>query len=72
MRAICRNTGRCASIRTGNLIEAGRDQARLTSSYEFAVQQNSELQAEIKRLEELLRLPAFTNYRAGACARGKP
>lgn len=45
------------------LIEAGRDLARLNSSYEFAVQQNSALQAEISRLESLLRLPSFTEYR---------
>ncbi len=45
------------------LIEAGRDLARLNSSYEFAVQQNSELQAEIARLETLLRLPAYNDYR---------
>jgi rod shape-determining protein MreC len=47
----------------GELIEAGRDLARLNSSYEFAVQQNTEMRAEIARLEDLLRLPAFTNYR---------
>lgn len=45
------------------LIEAGRDLARLNSSYELAVQQNAELQAEINRLESLLRLPSFTAYR---------
>jgi rod shape-determining protein MreC len=45
------------------LIEAGRDIARLNATYEFAVQQNSELQAEIARLESLLRLPSYTEYR---------
>jgi rod shape-determining protein MreC len=45
------------------LIEAGRDLARLNSSYELAVQQNTELHAEITRLESLLRLPSFTEYR---------
>lgn len=45
------------------LIEAGRDLARLSSSYELAVQQNTELQAEISRLESLLRLPKFNDYR---------
>ncbi len=45
------------------LIEAGRDLARLNSSYAFAVQQNAELQAEISRLESVLRLPSFTEYR---------
>lgn len=45
------------------LIQAGRDLARLNSSYELAVQQNAELHAEIARLESLLRLPSFTDYR---------
>jgi rod shape-determining protein MreC len=46
-----------------DLIEAGRDLARLNASYELAVQQNSQLQAEVARLEELLRLPSFADYR---------
>jgi rod shape-determining protein MreC len=46
-----------------DLIEAGRDVARLNATYEFAVQQNAELQAEIARLESLLRLPSYTEYR---------
>lgn len=46
-----------------DLIEAGRDLARLNSSYELAVQQNTELRAEIKRLEAILRLPAYDQYR---------
>ena len=45
------------------LIKAGRDVARLNASYEVSVQQNSELQAEIARLESLLRLPSFKEYR---------
>jgi rod shape-determining protein MreC len=45
------------------LIEAGRDQARINASYEVAAQQNSELKAEITRLESLLRLPARDRYR---------
>jgi rod shape-determining protein MreC len=45
------------------LIEAGRDLARLNASYELAMQQNTELQAEIDRLESLLRLPSFSEYR---------
>lgn len=45
------------------LIQAGRDLARLNSSYELAVQQNTELRAEIARLESLMRLPSFTEYR---------
>ena len=46
------------------LLEAGRDQARLFSSYSFSVQQISELQSQVTRLESLLRLPAYTNYRS--------
>lgn len=45
------------------LIAAGVDLARLNASYELGVQRNTELQAEIARLETLLRLPSFTNYR---------
>jgi rod shape-determining protein MreC len=45
------------------LIEAGRDLARLNSSYELAIQQNTDLKAEVSRLESLLRLPSFTEYR---------
>lgn len=45
------------------LIEAGRDLARVNASYEVAVQQTAELQAEISRLESLLRLPSFSEYR---------
>ena len=46
-----------------DLIKAGTDLARINSSYEFAVQQNSALHAEINRLESLLRLPSFPQYR---------
>jgi rod shape-determining protein MreC len=45
------------------LIQAGIDLARINSSYELAVQRNTELQAEIARLESLLRLPSFPEYR---------
>jgi len=45
------------------LIEAGRDTAHIAASYEFAVQQNTEMQAEIARLESLLRLPSYADYR---------
>lgn len=45
------------------LVAAGRDLARLNSSYELAVQTNTELEAEIARLESLLRLPSFSDYR---------
>jgi rod shape-determining protein MreC len=46
------------------LIEAGRDLARLNASYELKVQENAALHAEIAHLESLLRLPSFENYRA--------
>lgn len=46
-----------------DLIKAGRDLARLNASYELGIQQNTELEAEIVRLENLLRLPKFDEYR---------
>lgn len=46
------------------LIEAGVDLARLTASYELSVQQNTSLQAEVARLEQVLRLPSFADYRS--------
>lgn len=45
------------------LIEAGRDLARINASYSLATQQNTELRADITRLENLLRVPAQTDYR---------
>ncbi len=45
------------------LIEAGRDLARVNASFELAVQQNAELRAEVARLESLLRLPSYQDYR---------
>lgn len=45
------------------LIEAGRDLGRLTSSYEAGIQQNESLRNEIKRLESLLRLPPYPEFR---------
>jgi rod shape-determining protein MreC len=45
------------------LIEAGRDLARINASYSLSVQQNTELQAEVGRLESLLKLPSYVNYR---------
>ena len=45
------------------LIEAGRDLARVNASFELAVQQNGELRAEVARLEELLRLPPLRDHR---------
>lgn len=46
------------------LIEAGRDLARLNATYEESVQQNANLEAEIARLEELLKLPPYASYRS--------
>ncbi len=46
------------------LIEAGRDLARLDASYALAVQQNSQLQAEVGRLEALLNMPKAEGYRS--------
>ena len=45
------------------LIEAGKDLTRLAASYSFSVQQISELQAQVTRLEALLHMPAASNYR---------
>ncbi|MSU69445.1 MAG: rod shape-determining protein MreC [Opitutaceae bacterium] len=46
------------------LIAAGRDIARLYSSYDSALQENASLHGEISRLEELLRLPSLTAFRS--------
>lgn len=45
------------------LVRAGHDLSGVLAAYEVAAQENAELRDEIKRLEGLLRLPAFTNYR---------
>jgi rod shape-determining protein MreC len=45
------------------LIEAGQQLSRLNASYELAIQKNAALEGEIHRLEELLRLPVFADYR---------
>lgn len=45
------------------LIQAGTDVARLNSSYEVAVQQNRGLEAEVARLEDLLHMPPYDNFR---------
>jgi rod shape-determining protein MreC len=45
------------------LIEAGRDLARVNASYDLTVQRNAELEAEIGRLEPLLHLPPVPGYR---------
>lgn len=46
------------------LIEAGQQLSRLNASYELAIQKNAALEGEIRRLEELLRMPVFAEYRA--------
>lgn len=48
------------------LIEAGRDLARLNAAYELRIQENAALHEEIERLEALLRLPSFKDYRSEA------
>jgi rod shape-determining protein MreC len=44
------------------LIEAGRDMARLNSTYAFTMQQNGELEAQVERLQELLKMPAMERF----------
>jgi rod shape-determining protein MreC len=46
------------------LIEAGRDLARLNASYALSIQQDAELRSQVERFEHLLRMPPFANYRA--------
>ena len=46
-----------------DLIEAGRDLARVNASYALSVQRNNDLQAEIEGLETHLRLPPQPNFR---------
>lgn len=46
-----------------DLIQAGRDLARVNASYGLSAQQNSELRSEIARLENLLHLPPRPEYR---------
>jgi len=48
------------------LIEAGRDLARVNASYDMTVQRNAELEAEVARLEPLLHLPPVPGYRLEA------
>jgi rod shape-determining protein MreC len=45
------------------LIEAGRDMARLNASYSLSVQQNGELQDEVERLQALLKMPPSERFR---------
>lgn len=46
------------------IIEAGRDLARLNAAYELRLQENEQLRAEILRLENLLKLPPFPAHRS--------
>ncbi len=45
------------------LLKAGKDLSGLIAQYEFSVQQNKELEAEILRLENLLKLPSMPDFR---------
>jgi rod shape-determining protein MreC len=46
-----------------DLIEAGKQLSHLNASYEIAIQKNAALEGEIRRLEDLLGLPVFQDYR---------
>lgn len=46
------------------VISAARDLARLNASYELRLQEDGRLRAEVVRLEELLRLPSFGEFRS--------
>lgn len=46
------------------LIEAGVDLAHLNAKYETSIQRSAALEGEISRLEELLKLPSYTEYRS--------
>ena len=46
------------------LIEAGRDLARLNAAYEVRLQQDSALRNELERLERVLKLPTPSGFRA--------
>jgi rod shape-determining protein MreC len=45
------------------LIEAGRDLARVNASYDVTVQRNVQLEGELARLEPMLHLPPVPGYR---------
>ena len=45
------------------MIEAGRDLARLNAAYEIRLQENGQLQNEVLRLENLLKLPPLPEFR---------
>lgn len=46
------------------LIEAGRELSRLNSAHELRLAEDSRLRSEIVRLEEMLRLPSFGDFRS--------
>jgi len=46
------------------LIEAGIDLAHLNAKYETSIQTRAALEGEVSRLEELLKLPSYTEYRS--------
>ena len=46
------------------IIEAGRDLARLNAAYELRLQENEQLRAELLRMENLLKLPPMPAYRS--------
>ena len=46
------------------LIQAGRDLARLNASYDIAVQQNAEMRSQLARLENILRVPSQPEFRS--------
>ncbi len=48
------------------LIEAGKEVARLNAFYETKIREAKTLEAEVASLEQLLRLPVFNEYRAEA------
>lgn len=45
------------------IIEAGRDLARLNAAYELRLQESEQLRAELLRLENILKLPPMPAYR---------
>ena len=49
---------------SNELIEAGIDLAHLNAKYETSIQTRSALEGEVSRLEELLKLPSYTEYRS--------
>ncbi|MCM2275898.1 MAG: rod shape-determining protein MreC [Candidatus Didemnitutus sp.] len=46
------------------IIEAGRDLARLNAAYELRLQESEQLRAELLRLENILKLPPMPAYRS--------